>query len=809
MREKTGYIPQDVEKKWYKIWEEKGYFTPLPDKLKKPFCIVIPPPNVTGSLHMGHALNNTIQDIIIRWKRMCGYSTLWLPGIDHAGIPTQMLVERELAKEGKSRFSLGREKFEEAVWAWKEKYGNIIIEQLKKLGCSCDWTRTRFTMDEEYSNAVLTAFERLYEKGYIYRGKRIINWCCKCKTAVSDIEVVHKETDGFLYYIKYPLADHTDKYLTVATTRPETMLGDTAVAVNPEDERYKDIVGKYVILPIMERKIPVIADEYVDISFGTGVLKITPAHDPYDFEIGQRHDLPQIVVIGTNGKMTDAAGKYKGEDRFDARKKIVEELRQLNLLDKIENYTYSIGHHDRCDTVIEPLLSLQWFVKMKELAKPSIEVVKEGKIKFIPERFKDIYLQWMENIKDWCISRQIWWGHRLPVWYCKKCQELAEDKGVVVSRTKPAKCPDCEDVNLVQDEDVLDTWFSSALWPYATLGWPSQTDDLKYFYPTSVLSTARDIIYLWVARMIMTGIEFTGNIPFSNVFIHPTVLNFEGKRMSKSLGTGIDPLLLLEKYGACATRLGLILQASKTQDMKFHEATVITGRNFCNKIYNAGRFVKMNLQDNLGYIEKIETDKLSLSEKWILSRLTSVATEVNDNFEKYDFSDAAKCLYNFTWNEFCDWYIEIAKHNLKKESEKENTQKVLLYTFSNILKLLHPFVPFVTSEIWNMLFPTEECIMIQKWYMPDEKLRNLEAESKMERCFEIIRAIRNLKQGKGIITEKNVDVFVKIPDNIKIDDIKDYIINLSRIQDVKIVQEIKQSVVSKTSENIEISLSVL
>lgn len=805
------YSPKEIEEKWYKIWEEKGYFTPQTDKNKTPFCIVIPPPNVTGSLHIGHALNNTIQDIIIRYKRMQGYSTLWLPGTDHAGIPTQMLVERELAKEKKNRLDLGREKFLDKVWEWKEKYGNIIIEQLKKLGCSCDWSRLRFTMDKEYSEAVITTFKKLYEKGYIYRGKRIINWCCKCRTAVSDIEVVHKEQDGFLYYIKYPLVGEKDKYIVVATTRPETMLGDVAVAVNPKDERYAEMIGKYVILPIKEREVPVISDEYVDMEFGTGALKITPSHDAQDFEIGRKHNLPSVQVIGPRGKMTAEAGKYEGEDRYLARQKIVEELRQLSLLEKIENYTLSLGYHDRCNVIIEPLLSLQWFVKMKDLAQPSIQVVKEGKIKFIPERFASIYLQWMENIKDWCISRQIWWGHRLPVWYCLEMQneKCKMKNGIIVSEIVPQKCPYCSSESLIQDEDVLDTWFSSALWPHATLGWPKETEDLKYFYPTSVLSTARDIIYLWVARMIITGIEFMQDIPFSEVFIHPTVLNFEGRRMSKSLGTGVDPLHLMEKYGTDATRWGLIGQTSKTQDLKFQENTVVVGRNFCNKIYNAAKFVKASTSDT-SLVENLDILSSDISGRWILSRLSSVGDEVKKQLDDYEFQEVSRLLYSFVWGDFCDWYIEIAKYKLKIEEKRPLTQQTLLYVFAQVLKMLHPFLPFITEEVWNILFPQGGHLIIQPWYFSEEKYKDKEVEEKMRKTFEIIKGIRNLKQKKNVVVEKNLKVFFKTEDKDIISLLKEtreIILHLARVQEIKIVEEIPPSALSCTVENVELTLS--
>jgi len=731
----------DVERKWYDYWLKKDYFYAEVDNSKKPFCIVLPPPNITGSLHLGHALNATIQDILIRWKRMQGYNALWIPGTDHAGIATQMVVERELLKEGKSRWDLGREKFLERVWDWKEKYGNTIVEQLKKLGVSCDWKRFRFTMDEVYSKAVIKAFVELYKKGYIYRGERIINWCPRCRTAISDLEVRYVEESSYLWYIKYPFYDE-EGYIVIATARPETMLGDTAVAVNPEDDRYKHLIGKKVILPLVGRVIPIIGDEAVDPSFGTGALKVTPAHDADDFEIGKKHNLDFVSVIDEKGFMNENAGKYKGLSVLECRKKIEEDLEKEGFLLKKEVYVHDVATCDRCGTLIEPMISKQWFMKMDNLANPAILAVEEGKVKFIPDRWKKVYFDWMYNIKDWCLSRQLWWGHRIPAWYCNDCGHINVDE------KSPDKCENCGSSNLKQDDDVLDTWFSSALWPLGTLGWPEDTEDLKYFYPTSVLSTARDIINLWVARMIMMGLEFKKDVPFYHVYVHPTVLTREGKRMSKSKGTGVDPLDLINKYGADVTRFGLAIQCTEMQDLRFHEENFENTRNFTNKIWNASRFVISNLEDRKYSEVNLEYHLLSLSDKWILSRLQKEIKEVTDHLENYRFSEYVKTIYNFFWNEFCDWYIEMVKPRLSQREDPESrlvAQTILWKVLRDNLKLLHPVMPFITEEIWHKLPESSESIMISSWPIADDTFINEKAEKDMEFIMELIRTIRAIR----------------------------------------------------------------
>jgi len=709
------YDPQENEGKIYKFWEKGGYFTPKIDKTKKPFTIMIPPPNVTGSLHMGHALNNTIQDILIRRARMKGIPALWLPGTDHAGIATQNVVEKKLVKEGKTRHDLGREKFLAEVWRWKDKYEARILGQLKTLGCSCDWSRTRFTMDKEYEEAVLDTFVHYYKKGYLYRGHRVINWCIRCQTALSDIELEHEEDEGFLWYFDYPIEGGGK--ITVATTRPETMLGDTGVAVNPKDKRYKDLIGKFVILPLVSRKIPIVADSAIDPKFGTGAVKVTPAHDALDFEIGERHNLPKIVVISPKGKMTsEAPEQYAGMSRHECRDAVVHDLEKLKLVSKIEEYRHNVGHCYRCNTVIEPLLSLQWFVKMNEMAKPAIEAVKKGKIKFSPKRWEKVYLEWMKNLKDWCVSRQIWWGHRLPVYYCQdqKNEKCKKDEGIIVSRETIQKCPCCGG-KVKRDDDVLDTWFSSAIWPHATLGWPHKTKDLDYFYPTSVLVTARDIIYLWVARMIMTGLEFMGDIPFEWVHFNATVLNKEGRRMSKSLGTGVDPLDLIERYGADATRFGLIWQAAQGQDIKFGEEALLAGKKFVNKLWNASKFVMFNIDGKVKEYQ-VEELKLSASDRKILAKLEKTVKKVDLDIEKFDFQHALETIYHFFWHDFCDKTIEDAKERLNGEDKEANqaAQYVLYKVLTDSLKLLHPFTPFVTETIWESL-GEEEALIISKW----------------------------------------------------------------------------------------------
>ncbi len=733
------YDPQDVEGKWYEFWKSRNYFAPDADNSKKTFSIVMPPPNVTGQLHLGHALDNTLQDILTRWRRMQGYRTLWLPGTDHAGIATQAKVEEALAQEGLSRQELGREKFLERVWDWKHLYGSRITQQLSLMGSSCDWSRERFTMDEGCSQAVREVFVNLYEKGLIYQGNYIINWCPKCQTAISDIEVEHEDSDGHLWHIKYPV-EGSDAFLVVATTRPETMLGDTGVAVHPEDERYRHLIGKNVILPLVGRKIPVFADEYVDREFGTGAVKVTPAHDPNDFEMGLRHKLEQLVVMNLDGTMNEAAGPYAGLERYACRKEIVKQLEQQGVLVKIDEHRHAVGHCQRCDTVIEPLISKQWFVKMKPLAEPAIEKVVNGEIRFVPERFTKTYISWMENIRDWCISRQLWWGHRIPVWYCQDCGEI------ICSKVDPDTCPACSSAQIQQDEDVLDTWFSSALWPFSTLGWPADTKDMQDFYPTSVLVTGRDIIFFWVARMIFSGIEHTGQVPFHEVNIHGLILDAQGRKMSKSLGNGIDPIEVIEKYGADTLRFSMITGVTPGNDVRFHWDKVENTRNFANKIWNASRFVLMNLE---GFEETAYTaEELSLADRWILSRLNLKAEETTGLMERYDLGEAAKGLYEFIWDEFCDWYIELAKPRLGKSAdpkEKQIAQNVLRDVLINILRLLHPFMPFITEEIYQNLPGHQESIMLDAWPVKDEKQISPAALEGMQAVMAVTRALRNIR----------------------------------------------------------------
>lgn len=743
MTEELGktYAPHETEARWYEFWEKGGYFTPEISASREPFTIVIPPPNVTGSLHMGHALNNTIQDVIIRRERMRGKAALWLPGTDHAGIATQNKVEQALAEEGLTRHDLGREKFIERVWEWKEEYGSTIIGQLKKLGCSCDWTRERFTMDEGYSKAVREVFVRLYQDGLIYRGNRIINWCPRCHTALSDIEVEHRDIEGGLWYIRYPLKEKRG-HLVIATTRPETLLGDTAVAVNPDDERYRDLIGGHAILPLLGREIPIIADDHVDPAFGTGALKVTPAHDPNDFEIGERHGLKQINIFTPDGDINENGGKFAGQNRFDAREAVVRELDEQGLLEKSAPHAHAVGHCYRCHTVIEPYISDQWFVDMKPLAPPAAHVVDEGMVKFSPERWGRLYFDWLDNIRDWCISRQIWWGHQIPAWYCESCGEIT------VAAKTPDTCRHCASGEIKQDPDVLDTWFSSALWPFATLGWPEKTADLDYFYPTSVLSTARDILYLWVARMVMCGLKFPEDIPFHTVIIHPTVLNQEGRRMSKSLGTGIDPLELIEKYGTDATRFGLMVQATTMQDMRFTEEKLDMSRNFANKIWNAARFALGNLGDyEHGPLDR---EALTAPDKWILSRTQKLVRDVESALDQYDFGDASRRLYDFFWSEFCDWYLELVKPRLYGEPaadplDKRVAQGTLCSVLDTALRLLHPFMPFITEEIWQKLPGAGESLMIASWPELADDLIDEEAEREVEALKGAVTAIRTVR----------------------------------------------------------------
>lgn len=745
------YDPSQVEEKWYKYWEDSGYFTPKVDPDKEPFSIVMPPPNVTGSLHLGHAMDNTLQDILTRFKRMQGYNTLWLPGTDHAGIATQAKVEEQLAVEGMSRHELGRDKFLERVWAWKEEYGGTITRQLRKLGASCDWSRERFTMDEGCSEAVREVFVRLYEKGLIYRGNYIVNWCSKCHTTISDIEVEHTEKEGNLWHIHYPAADGGQGVI-VATTRPETMLGDVGVAVHPEDERYSNLVGKTVILPLLNREIPVITDEYVDKEFGTGALKITPAHDVNDFEMGLRHNLEQVNVLNSDATINENGGKYQGMDRYEARKQIVKDLEELGLLVKVEPHTHAVGECYRCATTIEPRVSKQWFVKMKPLAQPAIEVVQYGDLKFVPERFARIYIGWLENIRDWCISRQLWWGHRIPVWYCHDCGEE------ICSKDEPTTCLKCSSVKIEQDPDVLDTWFSSALWPFSTMGWPEDTAELKQFYPTSVLVTGRDIIFFWVARMIFMGLEFQQEVPFHKVMIHGLILDPQGRKMSKSLGNGVDPIEVIDQYGADNLRFMLITGNTPGNDLRFHMERLEATRNFLNKIWNASRFVIMNLMD----YEERPRGELTLADRWILSRYDDTVQEVTSALERFDLGEAGRLLYEFIWNEFCDWYIELSKKRLynKEDLSGRNTaQSVLLEVLEGTMRLLHPFMPFLTEDIWQNLPGKGETIMLTS-YPRVQGYRNEQAEKEMTILMDVIKAVRNIRSEMNVAPGKKADIML-------------------------------------------------
>ena len=752
--EKT-YDPSLFEDKLYENWMAKGYFTPQIDPKKDPYTIVIPPPNITGQLHMGHALNNTLQDIMVRFKRMQGHPTLWLPGTDHASIATEVKIVDKLKAEGTSKEELGREGFLKAAWEWKKQYGGRIVEQLKKLGSSLDWSREAFTMDDKCNRAVKKVFVNLYNKGLIYRGSRIINWCPCCKTALSDAEVEYSEQDSFLWHIKYPLTDGTG-FLTVATTRPETMFGDTAVAVNPSDERYQGIIGKTLSLPLTDRVIPIVADEYVEKDFGSGAVKITPAHDPNDFEVGMRHNLEIIRVMNDDGTMNEKAGAaYCGLDRMAARKKVEEDLAALGLLIEKEPYKHNVGECYRCHSSVEPIISKQWFVKMKPLAEPAIKVVKEGDIEFIPERFSKVYFGWMENIKDWCISRQLWWGHRIPAYYCEACGET------VVSEGTPDKCPKCGCTHFKQDEDVLDTWFSSALWPFSTLGYPEKTEDLKYFYPTSVLITAYDIIFFWVARMIFSGIEHMGKIPFSKVMIHGIVRDKLGRKMSKSLGNGIDPLLVIDKYGADSLRFSLANGIAPGGDTRFYEEKVESARNFINKVWNASRFVMMNLE-NVELLPVEKTEK-TIADKWILSRLQETAKAVNENLEKYEIGLAGAKLYDFVWSEFCDWYIEAIKPSLYSEdaSVKQNAASNIYHVLVSILKMLHPYIPFVTEHIYLSLPLHEETIMLSAYPTYDGNLMFEKEKAEFEAVMDIVKAIRNIRAEMNVSPAKRIHITVK------------------------------------------------
>lgn len=748
------YEPREVEGRVYEMWEKNGCFEGRRDPDKRPFTIVMPPPNVTGQLHMGHAMDCTLQDILIRFKRMQGYAALWVPGTDHAGIATQIKVEEELRKsEGLTRYDLGREKFLERVWDWKHKFGNRIVEQQKKLGASCDWSRARFTMDEGLSNAVRHVFVSLYNKGLIYKSSRIINWCPHCVTALSDAEVEYKEKPGHLWHIRYPIAGEEGRYVTVATTRPETMLGDTGVAVNPEDGRYRDIVGKKCILPLVNKEIPIVADAYVDMEFGTGCVKMTPAHDPNDFEVGLRHNLESIRVLDDNGKVVEGYGRYSGMDRYEARKAIVADLEEGGYLVKVEEHTHNVGTCYRCGTDVEPIISAQWFVKMEPLAREALRVVNDGEVKFVPDRFSKIYTNWMENVHDWCISRQLWWGHRIPAWTCEDCG------GMTVSETDPTECQHCHSTHIHQEEDVLDTWFSSALWPFSTLGWPDEgSEDFKYFYPTDVLVTGYDIIFFWVARMIFSACEHTGKPPFHTVFIHGLVRDDKGRKMSKSLGNGIDPLEMADQYGADALRFNLITGNSPGNDMRFYTERCEAMRNFANKIWNASRFLMMNLT-----IDRCELpDRLELEDKWILSKLNSVIPEVTENMERYELGVAAQKVYDFIWDSYCDWYIELTKTRLQGEDEdsKLRAQQVLCYVLTETLKLLHPFMPFITEEIWQALPHSGDYLMLQQWPQHRAELDFPEEEKAMELIMDAIRGVRARRAEMNVPPSKKAQLTV-------------------------------------------------
>ena len=746
-----NFEPKLFEKDIYERWCRKGYFTPKIDKKKRPFTIVIPPPNITGQLHMGHALNNTLQDIIIRYKRMDGYCTLWLPGTDHASIATELKIVEQIQKEGLTKESVGREEFLRRAYLWKEKYGGRIVEQLKRLGSSCDWTREAFTMDEKCSKAVREVFVNLYEKGLIYRGNRMTHWCPSCGTAISDAEIEYEEQASNLWHIRYPYTDGSG-YMVVATTRPETILGDTAVAVNPEDEKYKSVVGKTMNLPLTDRVIPVISDEYVEVGFGTGAVKITPAHDPNDFEVGKRHNLETVVVIDDKGFMNENAGKYCGMTREEARKAIVNDLKEAGLLEKIEPYTHNVGVCYRCHTAIEPRVCEQWYLKMEELAAPAIKVVREGKTKFIPSRFEKIYFNWMENIKDWCISRQLWWGHRIPCWYCDDCGKMT------VSKTDPDVCSHCGSKNIRRDEDVLDTWFSSALWPFSTLGFPDKTEDLEYFYPTSLLVTAYDIIFFWVARMIFSGIEHMGETPFPEVLIHGIVRDSQGRKMSKSLGNGVDPLVLIDEYGADALRYSLCSGVAPGSDIRYSDDKMEAARNFLNKLWNASRFVSMNLEnkDVSG-----EWKTLTDADKWILTKLQLVTAEVRRNNDKYEIGLALAKIYDFVWSDFCDWYIELTKPVLygQDEEKKADTLKVIRYVLGEILKLMHPFVPFITEEIWTEL-NYGETVMTEKYPVYEEKFVFGKEYDEFEKVKEIITKVRAIRASMNVPPTKKFSLYL-------------------------------------------------
>ena len=751
--EKT-YDPSQIEDRLYRKWEEKKYFHAEVDRSKKPFTIVMPPPNVTGQLHMGHALDNTMQDILIRFKRMQGYSALWQPGTDHAAIATEVKVTEKLKEQGIDKKEIGREEFLKHAWAWKEEYGNRIVSQLKKMGSSADWDRERFTMDEGCSRAVKEVFVRLYDKGYIYKGSRIINWCPVCKTSISDAEVIHEEQDGFFWHINYPVVGEPGRFVEIATTRPETLLGDTAVAVNPDDERYTDIVGKMLELPLTDRQIPVIADPYVDKEFGTGCVKITPAHDPNDFEVGKRHGLEEINILNDDATINELGGKYAGMDRYEARKQMVADLDALGLLVKVVPHSHNVGTHDRCKTTVEPMIKPQWFVRMKEMGQAALDIIKTDKLSFVPEQFDKTYIHWLENIRDWCISRQLWWGHRIPAWYCDECGET------IVSREIPTVCPKCGCTHLTQDEDTLDTWFSSALWPFSTLGWPDKTPEYEYFYPTSVLVTGYDIIFFWVIRMVFSALEQTGKSPFKHVLIHGLVRDDQGRKMSKSLGNGIDPLEVIDKYGADALRLTLITGNAPGNDMRFYWERVENSRNFANKIWNATRFIMMNMEK--ADFSNVKLSDLTIADRWILSKVNTLAKEMTDNMEKFELGIAVSKVYDFIWEEFCDWYIEMVKPRLY--NDEDETKAAALWTLKTVLiqalKLLHPYMPFITEEIFCNIQDEEESIMISKWPEYTDEWNFETDEAAVDTIKAAVRAIRNLRTGMNVPPSRKAKVYV-------------------------------------------------
>ncbi len=754
------YDPKDIEDRLYQKWEENKYFHAEADRNRKPFTIVMPPPNITGQLHMGHALDNTMQDILIRYKRMQGYNALWQPGTDHASISTEVKVIESLREQGIDKNDLGRDGFLEKVWEWKEEYGGRIIRQLKKMGSSADWDRERFTMDEGCSRAVQDVFIKLYEKGLIYKGSRIVNWCPVCKTSISDAEVEHEEQDGFFWHINYPVKGEEGRFVEIATTRPETLLGDTAVAVNPEDERYKDIIGKTLVLPLVGREIPVVADHYVDKEFGTGCVKITPAHDPNDFEVGKRHNLPEINVLNDDATINANGGKYQGMDRYEARKRMVQELEEQGLLVKIVPHSHNVGTHDRCSTTVEPMMKQQWFVKMDELIKPAVEAVKNGEIKLLPERMEKTYFNWTDNIRDWCISRQLWWGHRIPAYYCADCGEF------VVARENPGKCPKCGCEHMTQDEDTLDTWFSSALWPFSTLGWPEKTEDLDYFYPNDVLVTGYDIIFFWVIRMIFSGYEQMGEAPFHTVLFHGLVRDAKGRKMSKSLGNGIDPLEVIDKYGADALRLTLITGNAPGNDMRFYWERVESARNFANKVWNASRFIMMNIVE--GEVAEPSLEELRTGDKWILSKVNTLAKDVTENMDKFELGIAVQKVYDFIWDEFCDWYIEIAKARMSRKEEDPESAKAAMWTLKTVLiealKLLHPYMPFITEEIFCTLQDKEPTIMLSEWPKYREDYHFPAAEDAVEHVKDLVKGIRNVKTEMEVPPSRKAKVFIVTED---------------------------------------------